>query len=186
MHKKYIYCCGLFLVSNVFAAIPDEKHKDCSTGLRMAVEQQHYQVIINVKANESCSLGYYTLSITTPDKKQQALTVERDGTIMAVWVEPLNHSKRPSIIIWTQSAGSGASGKLDVYSADKNNKFALKKLAPTDKLVAGYMEHENYTVKNGTIYLSFPIYKKTDPNCCPTGGQAKFKYDFQNNQWIKI
>ncbi|MFC1825728.1 hypothetical protein ACFL9T_23720, partial [Thermodesulfobacteriota bacterium] len=49
-----------------------------------------------------------------------------------------------------------------------------------------YMGHDRFTVTDKHIKHSFPVYEKSDPNCCPTGGTATITYIFENNEFKEI
>jgi len=180
MHKKYLFCCAIamsFIISTSAMA-------DFGCAQKIIVHQENYSAMVEVPKNEACSDGTYKLTVNVPEQPQQTIPMVRDGTIAQVWMEKLNQEQTPSIIVWSQSAGSGGIGKLDVFKLDKNNQYVQQEITVPENLKEGHNGHETFSVKDGEIYVAFPLYKKNDPNCCPTGGTAKFKYDFTQQKWL--
>ncbi len=156
-------------------------------GLDWTIRKYHYEARVIINESEECSIGRYHLIIKTPGGKISNFTSQRDGWIQRIWLEPLGKTTTPSVIVWLQNVGSGSYGIVNVYTpaSGQANTYTLLKMASLPSTVKGYEGHDEYTVTDGTIYRAFPRYKSTDPNGCPSGGQALFKYDLQNNQWIE-
>jgi len=48
----------------------------------------------------------------------------------------------------------------------------------------GYQGHDTYRVEKGVIYRSFPIYRKSDTNDKPTGGERTLKLIYEKDRWM--
>jgi hypothetical protein len=185
-YKSYYLLLLSVLLNMISIFLPSVVFARCH-GLDLTIRQHLYEARAIIDESEDCSIGSYHLIIKTPDGKVSRFTAQREGWLQQMWFEPLNKNKQPSVILWLQSTGSGSYGKLDVYvpSVNSNNLYVRTKIAPLPPTVKDYQGHDQYTVTDGVLYLSFPRYKPNDPNYCSSDGQALFKYDFQNKKWVE-
>jgi hypothetical protein len=137
-----------------------------------------------VPAGESASAGTWQAEITFPDSSRQTVQGERDGTITNVWLRDLGGDGAIDLIVATTSAGSGSHGSLAVYSLTEAGSVK-REIAPFDASGApGYRGHDDFSILNGELRRSHPIYKDRDTNASPSGGLARYRYDFAGNRWI--
>jgi hypothetical protein len=185
-YTRYHLQLLLFLLSTISVFLSSIAFASCG-GLDITLRKYHYEARTIIDEFEDCSIGSYHLIIKTPAGTVSHFTVQRDGWLQQMWVEPLDQSKQPAVILWLQNAGSGSYGALNVYvpSVKNVNVYTRTKIAPLPSTVKGYQGHDQYTVTDGSIYLSFPRYKPNDSSHCPSDGQALFKYDFKNKKWIE-
>lgn len=184
--EKYYLLFLSVLVSFINVFLANVAFARCG-GLDLTIHKHHYEARAIIDQSEDCSIGTYHLIIKTPGRKVSYFTVQREGWLRQMWFEPLNKSQQPSVILWLQNVGSGSYGKLNVYipSIKHADLYVRTKITSLPLTVKGYQGHDRYTVAEGSLYLSFPRYRPHDPNCCPSDGQALFKYDFQNKKWIE-
>jgi hypothetical protein len=60
----------------------------------------------------------------------------------------------------------------------------LRPSTSIDAFVAGYMGHDTLDFAAGKFVLSYPIYKKDDPNCCPTGGKEYVYFEWDGKGFV--
>ncbi len=122
-----------------------------------------------------------TLTITPHGLAIDNTPIERkiDAEVLDAKIVDLNGDGAPEIYIFLVSAGSGSYGKLIAYSSNHNKSVTpihLPKPPLDSKLLQGYMGHDHFEIKGKYLIRSFPIYRKEDPNCCPTGGRRILYY----------
>jgi len=186
--KKYRSLLLSVLLSMLSIFLPHMAFADAGCGgFDLTIKKYHYEARVLIDESEACGIGNYHLIIKTPGGRVSHFTAQRDGFIQQVWLEPLGKSKQPAVILWVQNVGSGSYGELNVYvpSVPNPNNYVRDKIAPLPSTVKGYGGHEQYMVTDGDIYLIYPRYKPNDPMCCPSDGQAIFRYNFQKKQWIE-
>jgi hypothetical protein len=137
-----------------------------------------------VPAGESASVGTWQAEITFPDSSVLSTGGERDGTIANVWLRDLGGDGTLDLIVATTSAGSGSYGSAAVYSL-VDGRCVNREMAPFDAAGApGYRGHDNFSILNGELRRSHPVYGANDVNARPTGGLARYRYDFAGNRWV--
>jgi hypothetical protein len=111
--------------------------------------------------------------------KDIVLKEEIDGGIYRTAVADLNGDGFPEIYLFTTSAGSGSYGAVIAYGSNKNKSVTpiyMPELDLNSPAAEGYMGHDEFTVDKNRLLRSFPVYKKEDPNCCPSGGTRQLSY----------
>jgi hypothetical protein len=137
-----------------------------------------------VPVGESASVGTWQAEITFPDSSTLPARGERDGTIANVWLRDLGGDGTIDLIVTTTSAGSGSYGSAAVYALAAGG-IARREMAPFDPSGApGYRGHDTFSILNGELWRSNPIYGAGDANAKPTGGLARYRYDFAQNRWV--
>ena len=121
--------------------------------------------------------------VITPSGLQESNEVIRqkiDGVVTGAEVADLNRDGSPEIYVYVNSAGSGTYGTLVAYSANNRKSLSEIYLPPLEneskKVSQGYMGHDQFTIVENYFGRRFPIYRKDDPNCCPTGGTRQLLY----------
>ncbi len=137
-----------------------------------------------VPAGESASAGSWQAEITLPDSSTLSVRGERDGTIANVWLRDLGGDGTLDLVVTTTSAGSGSYGSAAVYALTEAG-IVRREMAPFDAVGApGYRGHDAFSILNGELRRSYPIYKDGDANASPSGGLARHRYDFSENRWV--
>jgi len=137
-------------------------------------------ITFHVQATNEGSLNKLRIIPSGLEEVNRPIEQEIDGVVTGAEVEDLNRDGSPEVYIYVTSAGSGSYGTLVAYSA--NNKKSLSEiyLPPLENekksVSKGYMGHDQFSLVENTFARRFPIYKKDDPNCCPTGGTRQLEY----------
>jgi len=136
-------------------------------------------VRFHVTATDEGSLNKLTVTPKGLQEDTRPVTQEIEGSVSGMEVADLNHDGSPELYIFVTSAGSGSYGKLVAFSVNKMKSMSdiyLPELDPKSKAARGYMGHDRFSIERGHLVRSFPLYKKGDPNCCPSGGTRKLYY----------
>ena len=135
-------------------------------------------VSFDVRSEENSSLD--TIFITPSGLEENKLIKEEvDGRILDAQMADLNSDGLPELYIFTTSAGSGSYASLIAYGVNNKKSVTpvyLAELSQEKKYGKGYMGHDSFKIVGNRLRRSFPIYKKDDPNCCPTGGKRTVEY----------
>jgi len=108
-----------------------------------------------------------------------------EGEIVNTEIADLNSDQFPEVLIYTTSAGSGSYGSVIAYSTNKGkslSQITFPETAGNSKIGKGYMGHDKFSLEGNTLVQEFPIYKKEDPNCCPTGGTRHIQYKLEKGE----
>ena len=108
------------------------------------------------------------------------VTLEIDGTVVGMETADLNRDGSPELYIFISSAGSGSYGRLVAFSVNRMSSMSgihLEELDPKARELRGYMGHDRFELTDKYLIRIFPIYKKEDPNCCPSGGTRRIYYE---------
>jgi PliI/PliC-like inhibitor of I-type lysozyme len=144
-------------------------------------------------SSEPFSIGSYSLRVYNAGDKQftfdnfiSGFHASRDGTVEGLFVTDINMNKKPDIIIWFKSAGTGGYGNIACVEFDgqKLTKVILPELSKSQR--SGYRRYDEFKVVNGKLYHSFPKYKPEDDYIKATGGQATFVYNHHDKKWLKV
>jgi len=137
-------------------------------------------ITFHVQATNEGSLNKLRIVPSGLEEANRPIEQEIDGVVIGAEVGDLNRDGSPEIYVYVTSAGSGAYGELVAYSA--NNKKSLSEiyLPPLENekksVSKGYMGHDQFSLVENTFVRRFPLYRKDDPNCCPTGGTRQLEY----------
>ena len=144
-----------------------------------------YLIRVNEGPSEPASTGSYSILIykNSGDEFITGAVQPRDGSVVKFWTTNAGRDDAIEIFVWTRSAGSGSYGDLALFKFNKVALQSIKLPAPDDSLLKGYMGRDEFDIKNGAIYRSFPIYLAKDSNCCPTGGTRTLQLDSVSHKW---
>jgi hypothetical protein len=136
-------------------------------------------VSFHIQATQKGSLNTLTVTPKGLSKSNRPETTEIDGTVSDAKIGDINHDGAPEIYIVITSAGSGSYGSLVAYSTNHHKSMSvisLPELDPHSKEAQEYMGHDTFTLTENRLIRRYPVYKKGDPNYCPTGGIRKLSY----------
>jgi hypothetical protein len=150
---------------------------DCQS-FRQLTHGPWQAAIQSIGENGGCSIQTLNLAIGTRDLKQAELTVRGSDPITDAWLTDLDANREPELILVTTSAGSGGYGRLQLYRPEQNTLQVLPLPQLSDHLLREYRGHDRYFLQDSLIVREFPIYRASDPNCCPSGGLRRLFYRF--------
>lgn len=99
--------------------------------------------------------------------------------ISSVLVADLDGNGFDEFYIVTVSSGSGSYGAVLGLASNKDKSLStiqFPEIREGDEVFAGYMGHDTFTISDGTLLRSFPLYRPSDTNEGPTGGTRKVRY----------
>ncbi|MFM9047023.1 MAG: hypothetical protein ACKOOH_05115 [Cyanobium sp.] len=154
-------------------------------GFNRTLSQQGYSFHVQATGQGS----QQQLTITTKGGKQPIQPIRQtvDGQVIGAQVADLDGKGLPDILVYVQSAGSGSYGQLVAYSVIPSSTLSPITLPElSGSLAQGYMGHDTFEVVEGCLVRRFPIYKPSDSNAKPTGGERQICYKLQNGEagWI--
>lgn len=136
-------------------------------------------ITFRIHAANDSSVGTVTIAPKGLSIDNTPVKREIDGVVTGAQIADLNGDGAPEIYLFVHSAGSGAYGTVIGYSSNRNKSMSeiyLPELNPNAKEARGYMGHDRFKIKGKYLLRSFPIYRKDDPNCCPSGGTRTLYY----------
>ncbi|OHX67132.1 hypothetical protein NH26_12650 [Flammeovirga pacifica] len=95
-------------------------------------------------------------------------------------VMDLNDDGFEEVYITQRSAGSGSYAKIIGVTSMSDNSYGeiiVPPITDHDDLSVGYMGHDEIEFVKNNIIRTYPIYKDSDSNAKPTGGQRKVQYE---------
>lgn len=110
------------------------------------------------------------------------------GSILTPEYADFNKDGREEALVKVLYDGSGFIQEFYVYGY-KDGAILTKYLEVTKKVLpAAYVDgsqgHEKMSFTADKLTLSYPIYKKDDPNCCPTGGSENVYFKWNGTSFI--
>lgn len=144
-------------------------------------------ITFQVQARGKGSQQQLTITPRGAKRSFQPITQTVDGRVVGAEVADLNSNSLPEIYVYVQSAGSGSYGELVAYTvinSDHLSPIYLQELSGAP--AKGYMGHDKFQIVEGCLVRTFPIYKASDSNAKPTGGERQICYKLQKGEasWI--
>jgi hypothetical protein len=137
-----------------------------------------WRAVINAIGEGGCSLQTVTLAIGTRAQKKAELTFRGSDPVNTAWLTDLDGNHEPELILVTTSAGSGSYSRLQLYLPRGKTLQPLTLPQLSESLLKEYRGHDRFSLRGSVIVREFPIYRDTDPNCCPSGGLRRRFYLF--------
>lgn len=139
--------------------------------------------------DEPASCGSYDVRVYDATNGTELVFVDglvlpREGTLTKAWFGDLNGDSQAEVAVWCVSAGAGSYGQFDilVFTDGLLQKVEMPELAKSWQ--RGYQGHDTFRVEKGVIYRTFPIYKGSDAENQPTGGERTLKLIFEKDRWM--
>jgi len=104
---------------------------------------------------------------------------EDHDPIREVLVGDLDENGFDEFYIVTVSSGSGSYGDVLAFASNKDKSLSLihfPDVQEGDERFTGYLGHDTFTLADGGLVRSFPIYLPSDTNNKPTGGTRAIIY----------
>ncbi len=170
----------------VMAALGGCASDEATGGPALEASDGELRVSVSIPDDEAASIGTYVLTVdsSSGDDARSQITGEREGTVTGLWVDDLTDDGHSDVVVAMTSAGSGSYGVCHVYSGGGDG-FARVELAPlTEEQVDGFMGHDAFSVVDGALLRTFPVYAAGDANARPSGGILGYRYDFEAGKWV--
>jgi hypothetical protein len=127
------------------------------------------------------------IAIGTRKQKLGEHTLKASEPISDAWLEDLDTNQKPELIVVTTSAGSGSYARLRIFTpATENALNIIEPPALSEGLNGEYRGHDRFRIRDGVIVREYPLYRKNDPNCCPSGGLRRLFYRFTGADLVLI
>lgn len=182
VHRKLLF--EVILLTLAFSNV------GCASEKRLQLEHQfaEYKIIISQGKGEPQSIGSYGVRIYRDnlDDFVTGLICNRDGNITESWVSDLDSDGSMEIIVWIQSAGSGAYGYVDLFRFDGKNIGLIAISEPAKDMMIGYRGRDKFNIEKDGIVRKFPYYKDDDVMAKPTGGEVRLKFQPKEGKWIRM
>jgi hypothetical protein len=140
--------------------------------------------IMMVSENKlSASVSVLSVSSVNFKVPQKAFESGDVDPLENVLTGDLNKDGFDELYLITCSAGSGSACRIYGFSSIRDSiliPINIPELGRDDFTenggYIGYMGHDSIYIINQELVRSFPVYKKEDPNCCPTGGKRNLYF----------
>ncbi len=157
----------------------------------ITVRLNPYVLVIEAGQREAASVGSYSVRVFNDEPELYGDFVDgqilrRDGSILRVWLANLDHSLAARhLLVWTQSAGSGSFGKVDVFRVDRKGKLRREAISelPT---VKGYAGHDRYFTKHGVLFREFPVGDGGVVKEFASAPRIRFVLDLKSSIWVGV
>ena len=119
----------------------------------------HYEVVSWGKGVDSIG-GYLLLMSDSARNNYRSLAVERKGIITDVWNMDQDNDGNPELYVELLSKKNAKDLNVYEFSNNSFNKISFPPLSSKMKKI--YDGNDQYTIKNGELFRSFPIVNSTD------------------------
>ena len=136
-------------------------------------------VTFQVKATDEGSLNKLTVTPKGLSKENRPVSRNIEGTVTGVEVADLNGNGSPEIYLFVSGVGSGSYSSVIAFATNQNKSMTqihFPEVDPKNRIYRGYMGHDRFRIEGHYLIRRFPLYKKNDPNCCPSGGYREVYY----------
>lgn len=121
-----------------------------------------------------------TIEVSTRDfEHNRPERYEDRDPISDVFVADLDGNGFDEIYLITTSAGSGSYGSVLAFASNRDKSLSMINfpgIVEGDSNFEGYMGHDRFTIEDGKLIRTFPIYNEGDRNSNPTGGRRRLTY----------
>lgn len=153
-----------------------------------------FTIVVAEGSREAASAGSYTVRTYETGRSRDGVDLlndfidgmlkRRDGGLEKAWLANLAPDRKAvHLIVWCVSAGSGGYGSIDVFEIGDDGRISFLSVPSRLESSEGYMGHDKFFTRDGVLYREHPIYRPDDPGFDPTGGTARYMYDFETHGW---
>ncbi|MBK7148865.1 MAG: hypothetical protein IPH78_08590 [Bacteroidetes bacterium] len=82
----------------------------------------------------------------------------------------------PQVLLIMRQPGTGVYGSIIVYQTPEFKRLKFENELPAGLEQSAYMGHDSFYVSANKLHRQFPLYKKNDANCCPSGRHITLSY----------
>ncbi len=102
------------------------------------------------------------------------------ATVDRAEIADLNGDGMPELYLFTLSMGNGGYQTLRAFATTRDGRvvpIVYREPAESAKVMRGYRGFDEYFIVGNNLIRRFPIYRKEDPDCCPSGGHRLLYYN---------
>lgn len=182
----------IIIALSVFVFSCKSPKKQKSTQLKLtkdAVQITEYttksgkKFIVSIDHSLSASINYVQIKTSGFEIVNPTHIVGETDPVEEVFIADLDGNGFDEIYLLTRSAGTGSYGNIYGMASNSDKSATAiyvpdisKKQMEKGDLFEGFMGHNKFSVKDGKLVNSFPVYLENDSNANPTGGNRKIKY----------
>jgi len=122
----------------------------------------------------SASLNDITVIPENFESVNEPFIIKNADPVTSIFTADINSDGYSELYIITVSAGSGSYSGIYAFASNKDK--SVSPVYVKDFYEKGYRGHDRIFLKGNRLYRSFPLYKKDDKNCCPSGGTKTVQY----------
>ena len=143
----------------------------------MKIGKSGYKIYCSNKNAEKNSV---TISPIGFENTAREITIEIKGRVNKAEVDDLNNDGFTDMVMFVNILGDKAKANVIGVSSDKNQGFApiyFPDILDDQKLKAGYLGNDEYSLMEGTLMRRFPVYNTSDSaNIKPSGTFRQIQY----------
>lgn len=156
---------------------------NCSSTLETR-SPDDWLVSVHAGAGEPCLEGTYVVEVRGPQGQRESFAHPRDGLVETLWVEDFDRDGTVEIAVQTRAMGGGAHGDVAIFTRSPMG-WASRRIVPLAGDVAiGYQGHDRFEFADGALIRRFPVYRKDDLACCPSGGVRVLGLSYAEGRWV--
>ena len=139
-------------------------------------------VVVVGKDAEDDENRSYQVVVSNELRSFVRLEVNRDGLVTDAWMTDLNRDGAFEIVVATIQL-DGNVGTVDIHEW-RDFRFDSKKTADlVSAQRAGYRGNDQFTVIDGELRRSYPVFAVQGGGPVPTGEMANFRYRYTTGDW---
>ena len=139
--------------------------------------------VVEIDHSAGASICDITISPKAFTAANSIHRIENADPIKDIFLADLDKNGFEEIYIITVSAGSGSYASIYGLASNKDKSATPVYVRPISEkqkekgaLFEGFMGHNTFTVEDGKLFESFPVYKEGDNNSKATGGTRVVEY----------
>ncbi|HEX3023641.1 MAG TPA: hypothetical protein VHP12_00395 [Chitinophagaceae bacterium] len=156
------------------------------TDTTVKVGKAGYVIICN---NKNADKNLITIKPVGFESEARQMEFYIKGRIKSVQIDDFNNDGFPDLIIFSEGGGENPIEHVNIYALTsvENKSYApiyFPDILDDAKLRDGYKGHDKFSLMEGTVFRTFPIYKPDDAADKPTGGKRVVQYKMISEQGI--
>ncbi len=139
--------------------------------------------IVSIDHSFSAGIDYVQVETSGFEAVNTTHIIGEIDPVEEVFIADLDKNRFDEIYLLTRSSGSGSYGNIYGMASNKDKSAILiyvpgisEKRIEKGGLFEGFMGHNKFSVEDGKLVNSFPVYSENDTNSNPTGGKRKILY----------
>jgi hypothetical protein len=151
-------------------------------GTAVDFEGESFNYTVSIHPRDAHSYGAIAVDFFEKDGTfWQREVLLRDGALFSPMEIIGEHA---GLVLFTKSVGSGGYGKLEYLEYGENSIYPATPISgPTANQIENTMGRDWAWLENNRLFRRWPIYRDTDSNCCPSGGEIVFEYLWDEDRW---